>query len=296
MTNTQFFASIRVMEPTTTVELSPIIATIRKAGLTESQANAYLALIKHGPLTPVMLANKTGESRTNAYMICEKLDSLGLATKKDAKKATYSPAHPSALETLAEKRRKVIQRDEQSVKNGIADIISFYYEHAEMPGVRYLEGREGQTKVYEDILAQKQSMYLVRTPNEKKFFGKEILGDFIARRIKNQIEVVALTPFLDDSNTDPVKDEADLLDRQFMPADSYTAPVEIDIYGNRTSFISYGEELTGIIIDNPHIALAMQQIFQLARLGAKHEFEGRPELVEELAQRRAEHSSPDQNT
>ena len=59
---------------------------LRKAGLTESQAKGYLALIEHGSLSPVELAEKTGETRTNGYMICEKLEKLGLATKKDDKK------------------------------------------------------------------------------------------------------------------------------------------------------------------------------------------------------------------
>lgn len=265
---------------------TPILDIIRKAGLTESQAKGYLALIEHGTLTPTELADHTSESRTNAYMICEKLEKLGLATKTDAKKSTYKPSHPSALETLAEKRRKIVQRDEKAVKDGLSELLNYYYERAEMPGARYLEGRDGQVKVYEDIIAQKQPMYLIRTPNEKKFFGKEILKDFIAKRLKHRINVVALTPFLDDSNTDPTKDAAHLLDRQFMPADSYTAPVEIDIYGSHTSFISYGEELTGVIIDNPHIADAMRQVFHLAKIGAHQQFESRPDLVSRLTQAR----------
>ena len=56
---------------------TPIVDIIRKAGLTESQAKGYLALIEHGMLTPTELADHTSESRTNAYMICEKLEKLG---------------------------------------------------------------------------------------------------------------------------------------------------------------------------------------------------------------------------
>lgn len=71
-------------------------AILRKAGLTESQAKGYLALIEHGQLTPVQLAEHTGESRTNGYQVCEKLVSLGLATKKRAQKPSTprSPQRP----------------------------------------------------------------------------------------------------------------------------------------------------------------------------------------------------------
>lgn len=278
-------------------EQSTIDTTIlRKAGLTESQAKGYLALIEHGQLTPAELAEHTGESRTNGYMICEKLEKLGLATKKDGRTARYTPNHPSALETLAEKRRKIIQRDEQTVKSNLGTIIEWYYEKAEKPGVRYLEGPEGQVKVYDDIIAQKQPMYLIRTPNEKKFLGKDVLHNFIAERQKQNIPVKALTPYVDGSNTDPNKDKSNLLDRQFMPEELYTAPVEIDIYGNRTSFISFGEELNGLIIDNKHIADAMRQVFELARRGAEAEFQERPELVRRLQAARAAHLADDQRT
>ena len=257
---------------------------LRKAGLTESQAKGYLALIEHGSLSPGELAEKTNETRTNGYMICEKLEKLGLATKKDGRKAVYAPTHPNAVEALAERRRKAVQANEQAVKNNINELITFYYDHAEMPGVRYLEGRDGQAKIYDDIISQNQDMYLIRTPNEKKLFGKEILTNFINNRIRNGIRVQALTPFTDTSNTDPKKDVEQLLERQFMPESSYTAPVEIDIYGSRVGFISYGETLTGVIIDNPHIADAMRQVFDLARRGAAQEFERRPELVARLEQ------------
>lgn len=276
--------------------MTPDTAIIRKAGLTESQAKGYLALIEYGALSPAELAEKTDESRTNGYMVCEKLEALGLATKKDSSKAIYSAAHPSGLETLAEKRRKVVQANEQAVKNSMGDLLDYYYEHAEMPGVRYLEGRDGQVKIYDDIIAQKQPMHLIRTPNEKKFFGKEILRDFIDQRIKNGITVEALTPFVDSSNTNPQKDTDQLLTRQFMPAECYTAPVEIDIYGSRVGFISYGEQLTGVIVDNPHIAEAMRQVFALAQTGAAVEFDRQPNLVERLKVARAEHVAAAERT
>ena len=49
--------------------MSPETTILRKAGLTESQAKGYLALIEHGALSPAELAEKTGENRTNGYMI-----------------------------------------------------------------------------------------------------------------------------------------------------------------------------------------------------------------------------------
>lgn len=77
---------------------------LRKAGLTESQAKGYLALIQHGQPTPVELAERTGGSPTNGYMLCKKLASLSLATKKDGPRAIYSPENPSRLRQICRLR------------------------------------------------------------------------------------------------------------------------------------------------------------------------------------------------
>jgi sugar-specific transcriptional regulator TrmB len=118
-------------------QASPDTAILRKAGLTESQAKGYLALIEHGTLSPTELADKTGESRTNGYMICDKLEKLGLAAKKEGKKALYSPTHPSALEALAERRRKAVQRNEQEVKQNVGTLIDYFYRFNSTPGIEF---------------------------------------------------------------------------------------------------------------------------------------------------------------
>lgn len=263
---------------------------LRKAGLTESQAKGYIALIEHGTLSPTDLAVHINESRTNAYAIADKLVSLGLATKKDDKKAVYTANHPSTVEELAERRRKVLVRNEKEVKQGLSELIDRYYQTTDRPGVRYLQGRSGLETIYDDILASSSGLQIVRTPNEKKFFSGEIFENFVTTRIKLGIKLKALTPFTVKSNTDPRKDLRNLLERQFFPEDMYTAPVEIDVYGSKVGFISFGEDLSGVIIENPHIANAMRELLVLVEIGAKTSFESRPELVERLRVSREEYA------
>src|SRR5688572_27750472 len=49
-------------------------------GLNPTQAKAYLAIVRHGSLTPPELAKNIGETRTNAYSVLDQLVELGLAT------------------------------------------------------------------------------------------------------------------------------------------------------------------------------------------------------------------------
>ena len=81
---------------------------LKKAGLNEAQAAVYGALLKNGALSPTKLANLTGQSRENCYAVAKKLVELGLVEQTSDKKATYRVLNPSNLETLAEKRRKIV--------------------------------------------------------------------------------------------------------------------------------------------------------------------------------------------
>ncbi len=245
---------------------APFDTTIlRKAGLTESQAKGYLALIEHGTLSPTELADKTGESRTNGYMICDKLIALGLATKKDGKKALYTPNHPSALETLAERRRKAIQRAETEVKQGIDPLINLFYATTEMPGARTLQGEDGIREVFADILRTGKDVYFIRTSTHIQTLPSSFYVDHRERRAKQGIVTYALMPVSASGirNYSDGTDERTNYHRTFYNPNDYSAPAEIQIYGDKIAMVSYGGTQMATIITSPAIAEAMKQILIL---------------------------------
>ena len=239
---------------------------LRKAGLTESQAKGYLALIGHGTLSPVELAETTGESRTNGYMICEKLASLGLATKKEGKKALFVPAHPSALEALAEKRRKILVRNEQEVKQGLSPLIDLFYTHTEQPGTRVLQGSDGIKTILQEILEAKHDVYFIRTRADiSTDIPYEYFAKYREKRAELGIHTYALTPKTPRAVESSEHDEELLFHRTWFEPEAYTAPVEIDVYGDKVALISYGETQMATIIQSPPVAEAMRQLILLMR-------------------------------
>lgn len=237
-----------------------------KAGLTESQAKVYTTLIEQGQLSPVKLASITGESRTNVYMICEKLESLDLVTKISAKKTIYRANHPSALELLAERRRKILVKNERAVKDGIAPFIDLFYASTEMPGARTLQGIEGIKEVYNETLkTANKKIYLLRTTADTPDLGLEYLNNYREQRALKGIHTYALTPVtaLAKQHKLDGSDNKMLFHRTFIDASSYTAPVEIDVFGNKVALISFGETQMATIIDSPAIAESIKQLLKL---------------------------------
>lgn len=252
------------MDHSSTTETTSATTVLRKAGLTESQAKGYLTLIEHGQLSPVELAEKTGESRTNGYMICDKLEKLGLATKKEGPKALYTPAHPSALETLAEKRRKVVQKQEQEVKQHIGGLIDRFYRYNSTPGVEFDYGGEGIEKIRERTLKKGQELLFVRSAADTQY-DQDKLKTFIAKRVRAGISAQSIASERHSTTTSREQLDKWLLDRTLVPEATYSAPVEIDIFGDTVAFIDFENDGMSTMITSANIAEAMRQLFLIAK-------------------------------
>ena len=248
--------------------MSPDTTILRKAGLTESQAKGYLALIEHGALSPAELAEKTGENRTNGYMICEKLESLGLATKKDGRKAVYEPSHPSALEALAERRRKVIQRAEQEVKNNLGALIDYYYDKRGTPGITIESGRHAIESVYNAILANKQPLEYLRSPHDSGYMSHEYYKTYATERAQAGIETRVLATANERAlkRWSPEYDaKRGVIERTWLVEEQYNAKVEWSVYGDKVSALTFGEQPIALTIHSKDIADSFRQIFALVR-------------------------------
>lgn len=242
---------------------------LEQLGLTASQAKTYVALIKHGRMTPPQLATRIKESRTAAYMSLKKLEEIGLAHRvDDAKKQAFEAANPSALDKYIAGKKEELARLEETYRDSMSNMLSYYYAHRGEPGIQYFQGAEGLHKIYEDHLRTGEEVLFVRTPADEGHFG-DILYKYMEQRAKLGIASKGLAPFAD-SFYDWAKQNDGRLKREmaWFPADAYTAPVEIAIYGNKVSLISFGDETIGTIIESPQIALALRELFGMAKVGA----------------------------
>ena len=241
----------------------------QKAGLTASQAKVYIALIKEDELTPAQMVELTGESRENCYSIAKRLVELNLAEKTTNRKTAYRALNPSALQSLAENRRRIVQRNELFVKQNLDSVMQLFYANSEMPGAHTIEGMDGIREIYNDMLHAKDDIYLLRTDYDKALGNAKegFLKHFREQRAKNNINTFALTPDYPEART-YAKDGTDKkmkFNRIFMPADAYTGKVEIDVYGNKVAMIAFGETEMATVISSPAIAEAMRQILSMLR-------------------------------
>lgn len=244
---------------------------LQNLGLSKSQAITYLRLVENGELSPPQVAKLTGESRSNAYMILQRLEDLDLIEKKaDAKKLTYLPLNPVALENLAENKRRQSTRIEQEVKHHMPQMLSYFYSFTERPGIRLLQGIEGLKEIHRDTLRTKKDIYFMRTLSEVEHLGDAYFDRYKAKRAALGITTYAYTvgPFIKNQDKD---DKIHKMVRTWIDPKDYTAPVEINVYGDKTAFLVYGEDIMGVIIQSAQIASSMRQMFRIiSNNGAEH--------------------------
>ncbi len=246
------------------------IELLTQIGLTKSQAKAYIALIKFGSLPAPQLAEKVGETRTNSYMVLDRLVDMGLIEKDESgKKLLYRPANPTALERLIEQKRKDVMSTEKQVRDSMPQLLNYFYTYQHQPGVRFFQGKEGIMKMYEDQRRTAQDIYFIRSDADFNVLGKD-LYKHMEQRAKLGIKAHGIEPAEDDNiHYGQENDKRMLREMTWAPREAFTAPVNMYVYGNKTALISYGEEVIGTIIESPQIAEAMTQIFGLVRDGLR---------------------------
>lgn len=235
-----------------------------QTGLSEVQAKIYLYLIKHGQSTPTEIATGVDENRTTVYSAAEKLEKMGIISQKDkGKVAAYIPNHPSVLESIAEKRLRVVARQVKNLEGNLPSLINYYNEYQSTPGATTFYGQDGVKMIWDKVIAAKAPYYFVRSRYDVIADG-EALEQFKRRRVEAGIVSENITPseFIELSNKESGKW---LLSRTILPPEEYDSPVEIDIFGDNVAFINYSKDGMSTLIESPEIADAMRQMFLFAK-------------------------------
>lgn len=236
-----------------------------QTGLSEVQAKIYLYLIKHGQSTPTEIATGVDENRTTVYSAAEKLEKLGIITKRDrGKVAAYVPNHPSVLEGIAEKRLRKVARQTRNLEGNLPSLINYYNEHQSTPGATTFYGKEGVKMIWDKVIATKEPYFFVRSRYDESA-DREALEEFKNARVAAQIQSQDITPSEFTHNSNSVLKEKFLLERTLLPPNEYDSPVEIDIFGNNVAFINYSKDGMSTLIESPEIADAMRQMFLFAK-------------------------------
>ncbi len=235
--------------------------TLRKIGLTESQAKGYLALVENGSLTPTQLAEVAGETRTNAYAVCDKLVQLGLAEATEASKSSYRALSPSRLKQILIQKQKKLKETDNELSGVLPSLLSLYRLTNDQPGVLYLEGVDSLELDYDDIIKTGDTLLIFPCSEDR---NDPKISDMIDKQILRQRKAKIKTKTLISSDEyEQFKAHQDeLFDVRRGNFGSLDA--QIMIFGPNVAITTYKTGIVTTIITSPMVAQTLRQLFQAA--------------------------------
>lgn len=236
-----------------------LLPQLQQVGLNQKEAKVYLATLELGEASVQEIAKKSGVKRTSIYNLIDDLikrEIIHVVIKKKKKK--FVATEPTALKEMITQRKKALEEVLPDLKmlSGATKL---------KPRVRFYEGVEGVKAALNDNLIDRKPI--------KGFTGVakgyEILGaygdEYIAKRVRAGISIKVIAPDDAGGKVFKRKDRVSRRTTRLIPKKKFPFEIEINIYGNKTSFMSYSKKRPmGVIIESPEITKTMNSVFDFA--------------------------------
>lgn len=228
-------------------------------GLHEYEAKLYVAAMEIGPSPVQAIAKKAVINRVSAYNFINTLIEKGLmSTYEQGKRTMYAASDPTHLVNIFEGKRREIEIKEKEFQNFLPQLRSIYNLSENKPVVRYYEGLEGAL-VMNDEMMQGHDETIEMVYNKEavyKFIPENIRKDLVAKRIQKNIKTLVILDGQTPTTTDGTR----------YSVDSKKFPIKADItfYKDKTRMISFGKDISGIIIENKDITDTLRSLFYMS--------------------------------
>lgn len=242
------------------INIMDLIQALKNLGLNEKEAKVYLSLLQIGKATAYAVTKHCGLKKPTTYVVLDNLIEKGLVNRVPrAKIMHYIAISPEDFFSIAESR--II-----NARTALPELKALSRGGEYKVNVAYYEGLGGIKEMYNKILKTMGNKEVVGFYAHAKHAPSGLTDyweEWTEERLKKNIKVRGITP-KDTSTQKWIKNQTRyLLDLKALPLEKYDSDVSIEVYENFTQIVS-SKYLQGILIENPDVAKAIKQIFELA--------------------------------
>jgi HTH-type transcriptional regulator, sugar sensing transcriptional regulator len=242
-----------------------LLHILSSVGLSEGEAQLYLAGLQMGSGPASEYAKKTGINRITAYTMLEDLVKRGqFSVEKKMRAKWYVPVAPEEMSVEARKNADALERS-------LPELRSLRGSHYRKPHVRFFDGWDGVRRVYEDTLTAQSEILNFANSAVVRAFWPSYDEDYVAQRVKRKIRLRGIAP--DDQVGRHVQgeDKKRLREIRLVPGKEFDFTNEINIYDHKVAICSFpdtakkaNQNVFGIIIESKEVADTQKQIFEMA--------------------------------
>jgi sugar-specific transcriptional regulator TrmB len=228
------------------VETAEKIDELTKAGLSEDQAEVYVALLSRGRTTASKLRPFTSLSRPMLYRILDELIELDLVLKEDKPQmvSQFECAHPVKLREFIDQKRAEVAAREQALENVLTPLISDFTALSGKPGVQFLPGRDGVEKALADTLGASDPIYAYIDTEAIDTHVRDINARYVKERIARGVPKRILMIDSPLAREKARTADGELTDiRVIVGGPAPIVPAVIEIYGVKVTYITFKDGL-----------------------------------------------------
>jgi sugar-specific transcriptional regulator TrmB len=132
---------------------------LKELGLNDTEAKAYVALVKHGRIKPAELARLTKLNRATTYSVAKSLQSKGLLAEDGTGSVMYlNPLPPTALKQLIERPKRELEQKQKVADEAVAELTRLAGEKDyPVPKLRFVPEHEIEEYLYDSTQRWQQS-------------------------------------------------------------------------------------------------------------------------------------------
>jgi len=255
MSTTLLLSEISTTKLKLTMELHNILINI---GLTDKEANVYLACLELGQSPASDIALRAKMNRVTTYDILKKLIHRGyVSTFTQNGTKTFTATDPDSI-------RNEVRKNYMDFKSALPDLRRLHGK-TQHPHIRYYEGPEAIKKVYADTLTAKTELLNYADSRLVRQFWPNYDQEYVAERVKKKIYLRGIAPQDDYGDLVAEQNKASHREIRLVPGDKFPFHNEINVYDDKVSIVSFGEdEVLGMIIQSQEIADTQRAIFTMA--------------------------------
>ena len=242
--------------------LEDIKTGLYELGLSDKEAEVYLAMLELGPSSVQDISKRAGVNRSTTYVMIEGLKKHGLlSTFEKGKKIVFAAENPEKLMSIVSEHMGLLEAKRDRLSQTLPRLMAIFNAVEDKPRVRFFEGDAGLVTIREEIAMSKDPIWelyavdellmdLVKVEPERRIERSKVLRGRALISVKPGFTV----PFFDINGI-----EVREIDYNKLP---FTG--DLAIVGSRVYILSHRSRSLGVIIDSGDIAEVMKALYEMA--------------------------------
>ena len=240
-----------------------LVQALKTFGLTEHEADTYLALLQLGPSPVLAISRRTNIKRPTLYLILDDLITKGLVARvPHEKKKFYLALPPDRLEEELERRSRLIQ-------GALPELSALHRSQTAKPSIQIFESKEGMLSLYHEITAPQKGEVL-------GFFSLEAVPeefmesfDVFIRALKEKKMKLREIAYPENRNHFYIQKVKNLPNHEVrFTTGQFRFLTDNFIYGNKVALFSFKKRFA-LVIESEDVATSFRSLFELAWQSAK---------------------------